>query len=48
MIVAAQALDHIHAHFAKPNESDFHQNVLPFLASSGRSDRAYANSAGKK
>jgi hypothetical protein len=24
MVVAAQPLDHVHAHFAETNESDFH------------------------
>jgi hypothetical protein len=29
MIVAPQPLDHVHAHFAESNESDFHQACLP-------------------
>jgi hypothetical protein len=29
MIVAPQPLDHVHAHFAETNESDFHQACLP-------------------
>ena len=29
MIVAPQPFDHVHAHFAETNESDFHQACLP-------------------